>query len=154
MQNKYKFQFIDLLILLLIGALLFGFVYYFVFQNEAQRTAPSVTYTLAFEGISAQVAKKPKVNDIIYDAQSGLSIGTVQKIEITPATYSVVQGDTAVSLPHPTQVTLILTLTSNEITTDPLALNGTVVRIGRTYAIRSLHFTGDGTCTALTQHQN
>lgn len=153
MQKKYRFQIVDLLILLLMCALLFGFVYYFILQNDLSGAPPSVTYTLTFEGLPTQVAEKVTLNDIIYDAASGLAIGTVKKIDLLPTKYSVLNGDTVLEVPYPNQTTLVLTLSANAVHTDPLAANGTILRIGKNYSVQSVHFTGEGVCTALTQNQ-
>ncbi len=148
MQNNYRFRILDVLILLLIATLLFGFVYFSVLRNGDQ-SLPTLTYTLEIDSLFPQVAKSTATGDSLYDT-NGNFIGTVQSANISPSTYQVYDDGTILTRNHPEFVTLTVTVSATVTQTDPISVNGILFRIGQEYEIRSSHLTAKGRCTSLS----
>ncbi len=148
MQSNYRFRILDVLILLLIAALIFGFVYFSVLQRDEQ-PLPTITYTLEFDSLLPQVAKGTAVGDALYDTNETF-IGTIQSATVAPSTYQVYDGDAILTRNHPELVTLTVTVTATVTNTDPISVNGILFRIGQEYEVRSAHLAANGRCTSLS----
>ncbi len=152
MQKKYKFQVIDALILLLILALLAGFVYLFIVRPYVQVPAKtsSVVYTVSFRSLDPEVAKKAKIGDTVFDFKSDSVLGKIEKIQIEPTKYEIASDhQTTESKKHPEHVTLTLTIQATLKEKTPVTVDGIVIKIGSSYTVKTIHFTGNGTCQSL-----
>ena len=93
---KYKFNFVDALLILMVIAII-GALYYFTFgsggsgKEEGVNVAHRVSYVLELEKTDRAFVEKIKAGDVVYDVNTGIQIGTISKIKSVEPAYLLIQ---------------------------------------------------------------
>ena len=93
--QKSRFNFIDVIIIVLILAITAALVYLFVYKKSASSSVgeKTVVYTLKISGVNADYLSMIKENDVLLDSSTGTELGTVSKVVSKPTLYI---GDTVI----------------------------------------------------------
>lgn len=87
MKKAYKFNWIDVLVCLLLVVLAAGAVYKFTAADKTGSAAATdtITYVVQIPAGKDTTLESLEIGDVVYDSDSGNAIGTVTKVETEPA---------------------------------------------------------------------
>lgn len=93
--KKHKFNWVDLLVVLLVVLLIAGAVYKFRGNNVTSGTVPMdpVTYTVQISNTRKGLADAIQPGDTIYDGDSGNAVGTVASVNVQDARKLMTKDD-------------------------------------------------------------
>ncbi len=151
--KKLRFNIVDVLLILLIILLIAGLIWKFTPSILSKKNSADhmVTYKLEITDLLPEVELHIKDGATVYDVQTGVALGTIQTHTTVPATYQQTGPTGEIqTLPHPEYVKVTLTLTTIARETNPVTINGIVLRIGTQIDIKTADFIGNSKCTTLS----
>jgi hypothetical protein len=85
--KKFKFNWIDALVCLIIVAMAAGAVYKFTVSGQSGNAsaAEPIDYTILLSGARQGSVDAIQIGDTLYDNDSGNAIGTIDSIDVEPA---------------------------------------------------------------------
>lgn len=159
-KRKIRFNFIDLLLLLVIAAAVFVLLYVFVLSD---RSAPadvdstvSVEYVVEIANIDERFADAVKRGQPVEDAIKRRIIGKVVGAEAKDYEKIVFDYDTGeeVLAASEGRITLYVTVEADVTETDSaFTANGVAIRVGEQYSLIFPDLYGVGFCTSLKKTQ-
>ncbi len=159
-KKAWKFNLIDLVILVLVAALLFGVVYLFVWrgQQSEYEGQEKIRYVLVvsavrnevFDNVSGMLA----AGDGVYVPTSGSALGTLVSIDTKQSYASAVNAQDGSEVKSPldgrTDVYLTIDTYVDRKTNDlTYTIDQTALALGAEIAFRTSYFTGVGTCVEI-----
>ncbi len=95
--KKSKFNIVDTFVVLILLALIFGIVFFFIRESRTiyeGRSEKNITYKICISGVESEYASTFVTGEKIYNSSTLNYIGTITKVETLPATES---GEKAVA---------------------------------------------------------
>jgi len=157
-KRRIRFNFIDLLLLLAIGAALFLLLYVFVLSgrhkaSDAENTVP-IEYVVEIQNIDPRFAEAVKRDQPVQDAIRRRTIGTVVGAEAKPyekVVFDYESGEEVMAVTDG-RITLAVTIKADVVETDSAFSADTVeIRVGEQYSLIFPEMYGVGFCTFLTK---
>lgn len=158
--KQMKFNLFDLLIIVAIVAfvalLATGVQLADLLGTAEQGMQARLTYTLTLSDVDQAYANSIKAGDTLYDTATKAVLGVVKQAPTSaphelPVLVSATDGTTAaVMRPVPGRVDVTMQITSDSVYREGVgyAVNGTTIRVGESYGVRTSGYTGKATCTA------
>ena len=155
-KRKIRFNFIDLLLLLLIAAVVFAVLYIFVLsgRDTAQDDESTVTvqYVVEIANIDERFADAVKKGQPVQDAIQRKNVGTVVGAEAKDYEKIVFDYDSAeeVLAKSEGRITLYVTVEAQVYESDSaFTAEGVAIRVGERYSLIFPDLYGVGYCTSL-----
>lgn len=154
-KHRFTFNFIDVLLLMVILAAVLVLVYIFASGNSLTAD-PTVTieYQVLINGIRNEFCGLVSVGDKVIDSVGLFEIGEVVDVSYTPYMYPMTDSATGtISLvEYPEHSDMTLTIRA-EATTDTgyYYINGYTVAVGVLVSVRTPNFVEQGYCTVISE---
>ena len=155
--KKFRFNFIDFLIIVLILAIVAAIVYVFVPMSwlNLNRGNVDLQYYVEFQGVDEALIENIEENDVIIDSVSKNVIGRVVAVDYNTQhsvlTYDEANGEGVLSV-IPEKYNLIVTIsTSNAVYKDGegYSVNSCRIAVGEKINARFPSYTAEGYCIGL-----
>ena len=155
-KRKIRFNFIDLLILLLIAAVVFVLLYVFVLSDRTKpaddQATATVQYVIEILNIDERFSEIIRKGQPVEDAIRRKSVGTVVGMEAKPfrkIAFDYNSGEEILSEAEG-RMTLYVTIEAEVVETDSaFTADGVEIRVGQQYSLIFPDFYGVGYCTSL-----
>lgn len=157
-ERKIRFNFIDVVILLLIAAVVFAVLYVFVFsaRNDspaAQTQYTKIRYVIQAVGIDEKYDGLVKAGDSVEEAISRKAVGSVVGVQSEPyqkVTFDYENGKETVALVEG-KITMNITIEATATESDSaFTAGGCEIRVGQQYSIAMPDLYCSGYCIELT----
>ena len=157
-ERKIRFNFIDVLIILLVAAVAFALVYIFVLSDKkadvsADGASASVRYVIQATDVEDRFDNLVSVGDEVFDAVTRKSIGTVVGVQTTPTQKIAFNYDEEkeIVVEVPDRITYAITIETDADESDRgFSVNGIVLKVGHKYTISLPDFYCSGYCIQLS----
>lgn len=155
-KRKIRFNFIDLLILLVAAAAVFVLLYVFVLSDRASSTDTQelavVQYVVEIQNVDERFSETVRKGQPVEDAIRRKPVGTVVGMEAKPfekITFDYLTRE-EVTAAADGRITLYVTIETPVVETDSAFLsNGVAIRVGEQYSLIFPDLYGVGYCTSL-----
>ena len=161
-KKSRRFNFVDLLLILLVLAIIAGAVYLFspgsVFKKMGTTEHGTLSYTVEFHGVDGEYLNKIKENDVVVDSVTKNILGTVAAVDYntkqTVLEYVKNEDDgtySGVLSEYPNQYTVIVTITASaeHVSGDGYFVNNCRIAVGESMALRFPDFVAEGHCISM-----
>ena len=151
------FDFLIIFVILLVVALLAMGISLSDVLGVGEKGEPvKLSYALTLTGVEEQYAQSIKNGDALYDVATKAAIGTVsQAPTVTPHQEAVLvtaaDGTSSLVMKQtPGRVDVVLLVTAEALYTEGqgYTVSGTPIRVGSSYALRTVGYTAQAQCTA------
>ena len=155
--QKAKWNLIDTLISLLLILAIVAVIFLFTpgLGKEKDSEDVSLIYQVEIQNLLPEIAAQLKNQVTVFDANSGVNLGTLLEVTTQAAIYTIAGEDgLTISQPHPELLTLTLTISATANTYGGFyTVSGQPIRIGERLSIKTADFTGIGHCKSLGTEQ-
>jgi len=151
--NKIKFNFVDIIIITLILALVTAGVYKLFFVNRGLAKQNSmIEYKVLVENVRTPTVESIKDGQTVRDVQTNIVMGTITGKEISPYKQAVPTLDgRVVQADVPEKYNVIITVSSPAIVTDNnIMIGNKEIKIGAPVSIKSNIFSVTGIIYGVT----
>lgn len=151
-EKKYRFSIIDLLVLILLGALIFFAVKYFTAPGGAGGEAVELEYTILIKSIKDDHLGRIKMGDKITETSKLCDIGEVAGLSYEREKTTTVNRETGEILltENPGYVSVTITVHTKAVVEDGLYyVNGKMLAVGEAVHFRTPSFCNSGYCASL-----
>jgi len=156
-ERKLRFNFIDLLILLVIAAGIFAVLYIFVFSGRGKSTVVDTQYTkiryiVQFQSVDEEFADSVVAGDLVEEPVERRTIGTVVAVQSEPCQKIIFNYDEAKETvaTYDGKVTMYITVEADAVETDSaFTVDGLPIRVGTQYSLSMPNMYGNGYCIEL-----
>ena len=156
-ERKIRFNFIDVLIILLIAVIIFALLYIFVLgdkkievNNETQYT--TIRYVVQVTSVDERFDGMISVGDLVQESVSRKQIGKVVGVQSQPyqkVTFDYENGKETSSTVEG-MISLNITVEAEAVETDPaFSVNGCDIRVGQQYSLALPEMYVSGFCIEL-----
>ncbi|MDF9406954.1 MAG: hypothetical protein A4E52_00871 [Pelotomaculum sp. PtaB.Bin013] len=152
-QEKVKFNFVDIIIIGLILALLAAGVYKLLIVNRALALQNShIEFKVFVENVRIPTVESIKEGQAVKDVQTNIPLGTVKSKEVSPYKQAVPTLDgRVVQADVPEKYNVIITIESPAIVTDnSIMIGNKEIKIGAQISVKSNVFSVNGTIYGAT----
>ncbi|MBR7142296.1 MAG: DUF4330 domain-containing protein [Clostridia bacterium] len=154
-KSSFRFNFLDLLLVILAVAVLLGGAYYYFggFGGRSQGEDVTVTYTVEFTNVPSYLLDKPQVGDVVKDSVRLYHIGTITQVAYEPYLMTLVNEETGelVQAETPGRMNILLTIqAAGKLKNNQVEIDGFAMSVGVRVNVRSAHYVGSGFCTAMS----
>ena len=154
-KSAFRFNFLDLLLVILAVAVLLGGAYYYFggFGGQGQGESVTVTYTVEFTNVPSYLLDKPQVGDPVKDSVRLYNIGTIMQVTYEPYLTPLINEQTGelVYAETPGRMNILLTICADgKLKNNRVELDGLAMTVGVRVNVRSAHYVGSGFCTAMS----
>lgn len=162
MQNKMKkrgrFNFIDVLLLILIIAAAIGLVWLMISPYTEQLFAPTydIEYTVALNGVRVEFKDKVQEGDRIVETAGLDEIGRVTDVVYTASKFVGTDSNGhSITNDHPGLYDVMITVRAEaSLQSGVYSVNGYGITAGKTIPFRVPDFIGEGVCGSVTEVTN
>ncbi|MBE6724112.1 MAG: DUF4330 domain-containing protein [Ruminococcaceae bacterium] len=155
-KRKIRFNFIDLLILLVIAAVVFVLLYVFVLSDRTtaadDQAKTKIQYVIEILNVDERFSETIRKGQRVEDAIRRKSVGTVIGVEPKPfqtVTFDYNNREEVLASPEG-RITLYVTVDAEVDETDgAFTADGVEIRVGQQYSLIFPDFYGVGYCTSL-----
>ena len=157
-ERKIRFNFIDVLIILLIAVIIFGALYVFVFRNRntnltEETSYTSIRYVVQVTNVDERFEDMINVGDHAEEAITRRTVGTVIGVQSEPYKKITFDYENAIETVSEVEgkLTMNVTIEANATETDSaFNVNGCAIRVGELYSIALPDMYISGYCIELT----
>lgn len=151
-KEKKKYNFIDviliILVLLVIGAIIYAFVSPYTTQLTGNAASRKIEYRVRFEGVPDEIKYSISDGDSVTEATELVNIGKVKKTEFSSTEYVGVDkdGNSVVGICPGKKNILITVECDASVANGVYKANGYAITAGRLIDLRVPGFCGQGEC--------
>lgn len=156
-KKKYRFNFIDVIILLIIFAIIAMVVVFFVLpgsDSPIRNESVEIEYVIKVSQINEELKDLIKVGDEVTENTGLSSIGSVKDVKYTESVYNTVNKKTGenVQQNYPGAVDVVITVSAKaQINTGIYKVDGYTVSPGINISFRVPGYTGSGVCESVSE---
>ena len=155
--NRFRFNFIDVLLICVVLAAAVVLVYIFTSSGTSlfgSSETVTIEYTVEVRQVREEFRDLAKIGDMVTETVTQYDIGEVIDVSYVPGIYtgvnrttgSIVVGD------YPEHINVTLTIRAKAVRDgSDYSVGGFKVAVGRAIAVRAPYFTGEGFCTTLME---
>ena len=158
--RRYKFNFVDLILILLCVAIIAGCAYIFSpnfkFDLFSKKEAVDLQYVVEIQGVDEEFIEKIKENNAVIDSVSKNSMGTVVAVDYSTKyselSYTKIEDEyVGVLVEHPTKYNLIVTITATgeHEKEAGYSINACRIAVGERLNLKFPDFTCECYCIAI-----
>lgn len=158
--RKLRFNAVDAILIIILAAVIFVLLYYFVFSENDNQTmdtgTKTIQYTVLIQDLDEYYDDYIKQGQAVTDAIERKSIGTVTGVQISPMykkTFDYETGKETESLVEG-RINAKITIEAQAHETDrAFTVDGCVIRVGEQYSLMLPDFYCVGYCIDLNDNQ-
>lgn len=156
-KRKKRFNFVDVILLVVIIAIIGSVVYAYISPMTKQLFAATykVTYTMRVPNVRLELKNNIKVGDKIVETETLKEIGTVTNVASASSKFvgTDASGKTVTS-PYPDMYDVTITVSANaEMPSGMYAVNSYSITAGKTIPFRVPDFTGEAVCLSIVEDE-
>lgn len=159
MQNKTKkrgrFNYIDVLLLILIIAVVIGLAWLIIspYTEQLFATTYDIEYTIALNGVRMEFKDKVKVGDSVIETVELDGIGNVTEVVYTASKFvGTDSSGHSVTSDYPGLYDVMITIRADAaIQSGVYSVNGYGITAGKTIPFRVPDFIGEGVCISVRE---
>jgi hypothetical protein len=155
-KKRRGFNFIDVLLILFILAIVFVAVNIVYPTSIVKKLLPQKThtiqYTVEFAGVDDDYIDAIRENDTVIDAVGKHTVGTVATVSYDPYTTLEYDGKTGVLATHENKynVSVVISVDANYVQSEGYSASDVRIAVGEKMALRFPGYSAEGYCTALS----
>lgn len=154
-RTKSRFNFADVVVLLIIVAMLGLFAYLIIssYGQDLFETKHDVVYTVKLNEVRREFADNIRKGDKMVETGTLSEIGTVAGVDTTPCIFTATDSNgNTVTSDNPLYMDIVITVKAQATLPDGIyTVNGFRLTAGKDVSFRVPDFTGSGVCTGIEE---
>lgn len=162
-KKKYKFNFVDVALILLVVGCIITLIYFFSPMSKAKKLGKAqektIEYTIEITGVDTTFSENISDNDTVIDSVTKTPIGTVTRVVSTNYTeYKAVDdGSSDLKLQEivyrdKCNLEVTVRVDASYIAGDGFSVNSTRIAVGEKMFVKFPNFVGEGYCIRIIQN--